>query len=489
MPISRRDLARSTLGLIGGGLLAGCTPDQASLDPHSRPVPTAPRPSPSPGQNVVTTTLTPRLATVDLGGPTARTWCYGGTVPGKMLRATAGDFLSIRVENQLPTDTSVHWHGIRLRNAADGVPGVTQSPIAGGTSHLYEFTAPDPGTYFFHPHTGVQLDRGLYAPLIIDDTEEPGAYDAEWIIVLDDWTDGIGDNPDDILAGFKAQGGTVSPGMNHDMGGMGGMGGSPLGDAGDIAYPHYLINGRIPAAPATFTGKPGQRIRVRIINAAADTVFALALDQHTLRITHTDGFPVQPVDTGALYLAMGERYDAVITLGEGVFPLVAVPVGKAGLGRALVRTASGATPAQTVRPEALDGEPLLGTSLRPTEAARLPERSPDAIADVTLNGQMRPYAWGINGRMYGHDTPLAVAPGQRLRMRMTNMTMMVHPMHIHGHTWALPGSGGLRKDTVLVLPMQTVEADLHADNPGAWAFHCHNAYHAETGMMTTLTYA
>ena len=201
--------------------------------------------------------------------------------PGKELRAKAGDVLKVHVQNTLPTETSVHWHGIRLHNAADGVPGLTQDPIAAGASYTYEFVAPDPGTYFFHPHSGVQIDRGLYAPLIIDDPAEPGTYDQEWVLVLDDWTDGVGKSPDDILAAFKAQNGTVTKGMNMSgMGGMSGMGNSPLGDVGDIVYPYYLINGRIPAEPLTLTAKPGQRARIRLINAAADTLFRVALGGH-----------------------------------------------------------------------------------------------------------------------------------------------------------------------------------------------------------------
>ena len=101
---------------------------------------------------------------------------------------------------------------------------------------------------------------------------------------------------------------------------------------------------------------------------------------------------------------------------------------------------------------------------------------------------MQPYAWGINGRAFGNDEPLEVTSGERVRLSIMNMTMMAHPMHIHGHTWALPGSDGLRKDTVLIRPMETVEADLQADNPGTWMLHCHNIYHAELGMMTTLRY-
>ena len=394
----------------------------------------------------------------------------------------------MRVDNKLPTSTSVHWHGIALRNASDGVPGVTQQPIEAGSSFTYQFVAPDPGTYFFHPHTGVQIDRGLYEPLVIDDPAEPGRYDHEWVITLDDWTDGVGTSPDDILAAFKAQNGTVSSGMNHDMGGMD-HGMSPLGDAGDVTYPHYLVNGRVPAAPRTLTAKPGQKVRLRVINASSDTIFKLALQGHRLTVTHTDGFPVTATEASAVYLAMGERLDATITLGDGVFVLQAAPEGKKGTpARAIVRTGSGSVPTPDTRVAELDGKALLTTQLKPADSARLRDRKPDITLDVALNGQMKPYAWGLNGKRFGEDTPLAVSRGQRVRLRMTNMTMMAHPMHIHGHTWALPGSAGLRKDTVLIRPMETVEADLQADNPGTWMLHCHNIYHAELGMMTTLRY-
>ena len=481
---SRRDLITGSLGLGAAALLGGCAASTAGLPPPPVSVP----PTPALGNPAVRAALRPGVSQVDLGGITASTWCYDGQVPGPLLRARAGDVVQVRVRNGLPVETSVHWHGIRLHNAADGVPGITQDPIAAGADYTYTFRASDPGTYFLHPHSGVQIDRGLYAPLIIDDPAEPGGYDHEWVLVLDDWTDGVGKSPDDILAAFKSEHGTISQGMNHDMGGMGGMGRSPLGDVGDITYPHYLINGRIPTSPQTLTAKPGQRARIRIINAAADTLFRVALGGHTLTVTHTDGYPVQAQQTRSFYIAQGERVDLLVTLADGVFPLVASAEGKQGQGLILVRSGSGSAPTATIRPAELDTDPLLLAALMPAEASRLPQREPDQVEQVTLNGQMKPYAWGMNGKTFGSDTPIRTNAGRRVRLQMTNMTMMAHPMHIHGHTWSLPGNGGLRKDTVLVLPMQTLTADLEADNPGRWAYHCHNIYHAEIGMMTTLQY-
>ena len=260
-----------------------------------------------------------------------------------------------------------------------------------------------------------------------------------------------------------------------------------LGGAGDIAYPHYLANGRVPAAPVTLTAKPGQRARLRLINAGSDTAFRVALGGHRLTITHSDGFPVAPVTTDALLIGMGERYDVLVTVGDGVFPLVALAEGKQGNALALVRSAAGTSPTASARPAELAGKVLLSTDLTAADAVRLKAKDVDRTHDLLLSGSMAPYRWTIDGKTFPDTDPLPIKAGQRVRLRFQNMSMMFHPMHVHGHTFALV-RGGARKDTVIVRPMQTVEVDLDADNPGQWATHCHNIYHAETGMMTTLAY-
>ncbi|MEV5766768.1 multicopper oxidase family protein [Micromonospora sp. NPDC052213] len=457
------------------------------------------------GSRTVSATLNPRPVTLDLGGPTVSTWGYADSGSGPLIRARAGDLLRVEVTNSLPVSTSVHWHGIALRNDMDGVPGLTQDPIPAGGRHTYEFTAPDPGTYFYHPHSGVQLDRALYGVLVIDDPDESGRYDEEWVVVLDDWVDGTGRTPDDVLASLQSMGGhgdmNGRSGMNHgDMGGMpmGDMSGmtmdgmetmvSPLlGGAGDVAYPHYLINGRIPAAPATMTGRPGQRVRIRLVNAASDTGFRVALGGHRLTVTHTDGFPVAPTVTDALVLGMGERADVTVDLGDGVFPLVAAAEGKAGQALALVRTGPGGTPPSAVRPAELDRRVLVTGALDGADAVTLDRRKPDRVHRLVLGGAMMPYRWTINGATFDKSEPLLVRQGERVRLEFANQTTMFHPMHLHGHTFAVIG-GGARKDTVIVTPNQTVTVDFDADNPGQWMTHCHNIYHAETGMMINLAY-
>ncbi len=499
---SRRSILLGGLGVASAVTLAACTGPSGERGIPMRSFGPPTSTTAAPGQRVVAATLTAKPVTLDLGGRRVATWAYGDSAPGPLVRATAGDFLQLTLDNQLPADSTIHWHGIRLRNPADGVPGLTQDPVRPGARFTYEFTAPDPGTYFFHPHVGVQLDRGLYAPLVIDDPREPGGYDAEWIVVLDDWIDGTGTTPDEVLVKLIADGGAAAGGMggmdHGSMGGMdhgsmggagqGAMGPPPWGDAGDVSYPLFLVNGKPPTDPEVYTAKPGQRIRLRVINAAADTIFTVALGGHRLTVTHTDGFPVQPVDVEAFYIGMGERYDAIVTLADGVFPLVARPFGKTGGGQAmaLVRTGSGAAPGPGVTPAELSGQILIGSQLQPTDAARLPVKAPDATVRLVLQGSMKPYQWGINGAPHGRNQPLTVKAGQRTRIAAANMTMMTHPLHLHGHTVALPS--GLRKDTVLMAPMQSLDLALDADNVGDWMIHCHNSYHAEAGMMIDLVY-
>ncbi|HET8660863.1 MAG TPA: multicopper oxidase family protein [Micromonosporaceae bacterium] len=453
------------------------------------------------GAATVTARLAPRPVTLDLGGTVVQTWGYADTAPGPLVRARAGDVVRVDVANGLPVGTSVHWHGIALRNDMDGVPGVTQPPIPPGGRHAYEFTVPDPGTYFYHPHSGVQLDRALYGVLVVDDPAEAGRYDDEWVVVLDDWVDGTGRTPDQVLASLRAMGGMAHGGGMHGGmhagmphgGGMEMMVSPLLGGAGDVSYPHYLVNGRAPAAPVTLAGKPRHRVRIRLVNAGSDTAFRVALGGHRLTVTHTDGFPVVPATTDALLLAMGERADVTVDLADGVFPLVAAAEGKTGLARALVRTGAGGAPAPQLRPAELDRQVLLTNTLAAADAVRLDSRRPDRTHRLELGGGMMPYRWTINGATFAHAEPLLVRQGERVRLRLVNRTTMFHPMHVHGHTFALAGggagpAGGARKDTVIVVPNQTVTVDLDATNPGQWMTHCHNVYHAETGMMANLAY-
>lgn len=443
----------------------------------------------APAAAVKRVTLTAAPATVRVAGRPARTWAFDGQVPGPEIRLAVGDTLEATVVNRLPQPLTMHWHGIRLRNDMDGVAGVTQPAIAPGGSFTYRFAVPDAGTFWYHPHTGVQLDRGLYGALVV--TPRTPDQVADVPVLLDDWTDGLAESPDEVLARLRqgsGGGGHDMAGMDHGMGGMGGTGGA--GDTGDVQYPAYLANGHSPDAPATYDGKPGQRLRLRLVNAGADTAFRVAVGGSGLTVVATDGFPVEPVTVDTLSIAMGERYDVELTLPRsGGLALTAVADGKDGRAVLLLRAGTGSVAAPASDPAELQGRALRLADLHATPAVALPAGTPDRTYRVGLTGGMAAYDWRISvPRVAG--VPLPVRQGERVRLVITNATMMAHPVHLHGHTFqVVTGSGtGPRKDTVLVPVMGSVTIDVVADNPGQWMLHCHNAYHAEAGMMTLLSY-
>ena len=213
---------------------------------------------------------------------------------------------------------------------------------------------------------------------------------------------------------------------------------------------------------------------------------------HTLTITHTDGFPVEPVEVDSILLGMGERYDVQVTLGDGVFPVVAEAEGKRDRAFALVRTGSGTAPMSDVEVSELDSRQV-GTAqnLTATAEVALSWTTPDRLIDVSLTGGMAAYDWGIDGRRFDMTDPLrdvhAISRGERVQLRIRNDTKMWHPFHLHGHTYQHEG-GGPRKDTSIIMPGRTLTVEFDADNPGLWIAHCHNIYHAESGMTTVFGY-
>lgn len=434
--------------------------------------------------------LTAAPATIDLGDRTVETWAFNGTVPGPEIRLRTGNVLRATVRNDLPDPLTIHWHGIALRNDMDGVPSVTQEAIEPGDEFVYEFTAPDPGTYFYHPHTGTQLDRGLYAPLIVEgEASTQAEYDQDITVMVDDWIDGTGQTPDDVLTGLRS--GAAGMG-DMDMGDMGETSAhAPLGDdTGDVDYPLYLINGRAPTSPAEFAVTPGERVRLRLVNAGSDTPFRVAVGGSQLTVIATDGFPVEPVTVDTLLLAMGERYDVDVTIpAASAIPLVAVAEGKGARALAVLRSGSGDTPASDANPDELGGRLLALADLQATPEVALGNEEPDHTYRAALTGDMADYQWGIAASEDDGAT-LPVREGERVRLVIENQTMMWHPVHLHGQTFQVvtDNGHGPRKDTVIVPAMGTVTVDFVADNPGQWALHCHNTYHAEAGMMTVLSY-
>ena len=473
----RRTFLRTLLGTtaalaVSGLWTAGCRrepADAATVGPSlRRDAPTGP-----------TRTVRLRAEEIEVEvapGRVYRTWGYNGAFPGPELRVREGEQLQVVVENHLPEPTTIHWHGVPVPNAMDGVPGLTQDPIAPGETFTYTFVAAPSGSYLYHSHVGLQLDRGLLGALIIEEITPHVSYDREYTLVLDDFLPG---EPRPLTA--------ATPGMR----GRGMMGRGMMGGMMGVQVPPYagsLINGRLPEAAPVFEVRRGERVRLRLLNPSGASTFRFAIDGHALLVTHADGRPVEPVRVDNLLIGMGERYDVIIEADNpGRWAIVAVPVeGTHPPARAVLHyRESRARGLPSGLPETLRGRPLDYSDLKCLEM--LPAQRPDRSFDLLLSGgmMMNP-RWAINGQAYPDAEPLEIARGERVRFRMVNHSMMLHPMHLHGHFFRV---GDALKDTVLVPPhMGRVVFDFVADNPGRWFFHCHNLYHLESGMAREVRY-
>jgi FtsP/CotA-like multicopper oxidase with cupredoxin domain len=432
--------------------------------------------------------LTAAVTPVDLGTGEFMAWTYNGQALGPEIRVTEDDVVRVAVTNNLPDPTTVHWHGVPVPNAMDGVPDITQPPIQPGETFIYEFVAWPSGTYWYHPHVGHQLDRGLVGPLIIDPKHELGDYDREYTLLLDDWVTVDGGAPAVALrgAGGMMSGGMMGGGMMHNPRQGDGGGNGPLQEP---TYNAFAVNGQVADAAAPLSVRQGERVRLRLINAGGATVFALRLAGHALTVTHADGRPVEPMEVDVLRIGMGERYDVVFTADNpGRWKLYDLLNGGSAYltlatfvyqGSAATRD-SGDTLSQRYRwndYRLLVGLPEEGMPpLEPTQDAQ-------AFNMVLTGGHMSPY-WGINGKIYPDTDKVVLPSGQRVRFDYFNQSPMAHPMHLHGHFFEVVGSKGLRKDTLIVEGhMGRASIEFIADNPGDWMHHCHNIYHAEAGMM------
>lgn len=483
--MDRRDFLIKA-ALVAGAGVTGCR-DAEFGDSNA-----ASAAAPQPSGRVREVTLTAAPIDVDLGdGQPFEVFGYNGTVPAPEIRVREGEVLRVTLRNRLPEPTTIHWHGVPVPNAMDGVPAVTQPPVAPGDSFTYEFLAWPPGTYIYHSHVSYQLDQGLHGPLVIEPIRQPG-HDREFVLTLEDWATVDGGGPTASRAGRVERRGMGGM-MGGRMGGMMGRGrrrsreGEPLRQP---AYDAYVINGRFADAAEPLRVRKGDRVRLRIINPSASTTFLLRLAGHRLRVTHADGRPVDPVVVDVLRIGMGERYDAeFIADNPGRWALLGGPDGSRQA-RLLRAVAYEGTTTREPSKESR-GERLLTYS----DLTALPEEGltpirgrVDRTYRMQLSGGMMgsPY-WTINGQRYPESESLEIAHGERVRLEYFNMSMMPHPMHLHGHFFELDLRGRPRKDTVLVSPMMgRMAVEFIADNAGPWFHHCHNLYHMEAGMANVV---
>lgn len=435
-------------------------------------------------------TLSAAPATLATAGqPALPVWAYDGQVPGPVLRFKRGEMLDLTLHNQLPDPSTVHWHGIRLPNAMDGVPGLTQEPVAPGQRFHYRFALPDAGTYWYHPHLGTpeQVERGLAGALIVED-DTPPEVDADIVWLLDDWR-------------LDAQGRIAENFYNfHDVAHAGRLG------------QRLTVNGRMDLVQAL---QSGQRVRLRLINAANARIFALSLEGLSAWLIARDGMPAATAVPweGELLLGPGMRADFIVDATRaGRYPLK----DSDARGERTLATLEVTGPVAAVRPAPQPAghaplpEPDLAQALAHTlvigGGAMSREGWPQESAAERearrqrLQGGAREAApaWTLNGRAHmrherehaAHAAEFRVPQGRSVRLTFDNNTAWWHPMHLHGHHFRVLSRNGEPlperpwRDTVLLAPRDRVEVAFVADNPGWWLIHCHVLEHHAGGMGT-----
>jgi len=476
---------RSLLGTVAAGLFGGV-------------------PATSPAWAASLVTLTAGRRTLDVNGRAASVFGVTQADGSSGLFTTVGTQFRVVLQNDTGVDTLIHWHGLTPPYQQDGVPGISAPALPPGGTATYDFPLTFPGTFWMHSHQGLQEQSLMSAPLIIR-AEDRSADRQEVVLLLNDFAF---KSPDEIFDGLRKAATAAGRGA-ADMAGMSMQaastpGTTPPADAGsagmvmdlnDVAYDAFLANDRTLDDPAVVRVEPRGRILLRIINASAASSFHIDLGATQAMLTAVDGQPVQPVAGFVFPVAMAQRIDLELQLapGQQVLPVFAVLEGERTRTGIVLATAGGQVGKLSSLAEAVTAPLNFDLEQRLRAATPLGPKLADRQHQVDLTGSMAGYVWGLNGTSYDQAKPLRVAKGERVEFVMTNKTAMSHPMHLHGHPFQVVSIDGRRfpgavRDTVLVPPMRSVTIAFDAENPGRWAFHCHNLYHQAAGMMTTVDY-
>jgi len=422
---------------------------------------------------VVEVDLTSLATTVDLGpGYSAEpAWTYDSTLPGRLIRVTEGQTLRVRYKNELDQSSIVHWHGQAVPLPMDGMGGISRPEVATGQELRYELTDLRSGTYFYHPNSQKhpeQVDRGLYGVLIVDPAN-PAAdpvFDVEAIVVLDDWLE-------------------------------------PFGSS----YRGHLINGRTSAGQQPIVVQTGDRLRLRVINAAARTNYVFALENHSMIVTHSDGHRVQPVLTSAVPIGIGERYDVIIHCSNpGVWSLAVSTIEDrntiAVRGEVRYVAQHGPSPSPSVVPSTLSSGWLMSyaqlASFQPSAIAAQPNLiMPVVLDEGSVAGQPQ---FTINGQAWPAVALALLVPWDIVQLELSSAirpNAPYYPMYLHGHRFRLLGTAGgatraPSKDSLLVYPagrsFSAPSLQFTGDNPGRWLLRSQHLDQLQAGLMGTLDY-
>lgn len=529
-----------------------------------------------------------------------------GSLPAPTLRWREGDTVTIRVTNRLREHTSIHWHGIILPFEMDGVPGISFPGIAPGEIFTYRFKVTQSGTYWYHSHSGMQEQTGVYGALVIEPAAGETIHaDRELVVQLSDWTD---DDPMRVLSELKAQGDVYNFNqptaldffrdvsrdglqsalarrkMWHEMR----MSPTDLADLSSYVLT-YLMNGTTPAGNWTGLFRAGERVRLRFINGAANTFYDVRIPGLELTVVQADGVNVEPVTVDEFRFGPGETYDVIVNPKNDAYTIFAQAMERTGYARGTLATREGlSAPVPALDPpQWLDMADMMGAmgggmgamnhngghSMSPggmtmnhgahggmsmdhsqhgsmpmnhdmagsgasamarharteygpstdmrvdmprtnlddpgiglrdngrrvltladlhTIGGPIDPRGPEREVELHLTGNMERYTWSFDGLEFGRSTPVHFQYGERLRVILSNDTMMTHPMHLHGLWSELESADGrfqARRHTIPVQPAQRISFLVTADALGRWAWHCHLMLHMDTGMFREVVVA
>ena len=458
--------------LCVAGLLAACSaePEQSALaveqpegwaDDLALTTPVDINPDP----NILEIELDARLADIEfLPGRPTPAWTYGGTVPGPLIRAKVGDRIIIHFTNHLPEGTSIHWHGMRVPNDMDGVPGVTQDPVAPEGSFRYEFVAKDAGTFWYHPHinSSAQVGWGMYGPILIEDPADSAAFGDDLVMVLSDIS--------------LTDVGEFLPADN------GGEFGDLFGREGSV----LLVNGKVQPTLKARVGKPQ---RWRIINTARARYYNIRMPGHRLtRLGGDNGLAEHSADIYSAVVVPGERADLVFTpQGEpGTTDLLEwVPVDR-GFSSTFNRSREPMLNVELVDLPPVIPEPV-PVALRHIEPIDVTGATEKSLEMTITTDYQNKVVMGINGIPYSRVVPIEASLGETQVWHLINPTAFAHPFHLHGQFFQVLDDERIPewKDTV-DLPSESelyIAIRFDPDRAGTWMYHCHILDHAESGMM------
>jgi FtsP/CotA-like multicopper oxidase with cupredoxin domain len=452
-----------------------------------------------------------------------------GSIPGPALEFTEGDTAEIHIHNEMMMETSVHWHGLIVPNQYDGVSYLSAPPIRPMEEYVARFPLVQNGTYWYHSHTMLQEQIGLYGALIIHKRGEEVEH--QEVVLLSDWTD---EKPYEVERSlhYATDWYAIRKGSTQDYAGaikahhfhtkltnewkrM-----LPM-DVSDVYYNRFLVNGLAEDRRGAY--RPGDKVRLRVINGSSSSYFWLQYAGGKITVVASDGKDVVPVDVDRLIVGVSETYDVIVTvpdsgsyafrasaedrtgsasfwLGDGVrhaLPPLAQLQYFEGMdmmngmmkGNGEMKMMSMHMTNQTMDMNSImyandEGKALNYGMLRSPVPTVLPE-APTRVLHFNLTGNMNRYVWTIDNKAVSETDEVLIRHGENVRIILYNGTMMRHPMHLHGHFFRLlngQGDYAPLKEVVDILPMETDTLEFAATESGDWFFHCHILYHMMSGM-------